>query len=79
MFNNLTREELTDRLDEAQLRANNGRYSWLAVWILSHQRKVEGVEQVFGCNGVGVDINKVRHIKLHNHVLICLQNYGLFY
>merc|ERR1711892_485006 len=55
IFNDLTHEEMIKNLESAAERANHKKYSWVAVSVLSHGRRLNGVDEILGCNGVGVD------------------------
>jgi len=55
IFNDLTHEEMIKSLESAAERANHKKYSWVAVSVLSHGRRLNGVDEILGCNGVGVD------------------------
>jgi hypothetical protein len=46
-------------MKEAQQKANSPLYAWLTVWLLTHKRRYHGIDQVLGCNGVGIDIHKI--------------------
>ena len=59
IHNNLTDKELEEKLEQAALLANNPEYCWLSICVLSHGRRVNGVDEVLGVNGIGVDRKKV--------------------
>ena len=60
-FENLTREELEDKLKAAAVTADDPEYCWVALCILSHGGDLgDGVHGVFGCNGVGLPTGKVK-------------------
>ena len=59
IFDDLTHEEMLDKLERAALKANNQKYFWVSVCVLSHGRRLNGVDEILGCNGVGIDRKKV--------------------
>eukprot|EP00092_Neocalanus_flemingeri_P063283 GFUD01076524.1.p1 GENE.GFUD01076524.1~~GFUD01076524.1.p1 ORF type:complete len:342 (+),score=54.50 GFUD01076524.1:694-1719(+) len=59
IFNDLTHEEMQDRLESAAEKAANAVYCWVAVCVLSHGRRLNGVDEILGCNGVGFDRKKI--------------------
>jgi len=52
---NLSAHQMTAYLEVAAQKANNQMYHWLAVCILSHGRRVGNVDEILGCDGVGID------------------------
>ena len=60
-FEDLTREELKDKLEASAVTADDPKYCWVALCILSHGGDLGGgVHGVFGCNGVGLPTEKVK-------------------
>jgi len=59
IFNDLTHEEIINKLEKAAIKANDQNYCWVAVCVLSHGQRVNGVDEIFGCNGVGVERKKI--------------------
>ena len=51
VFNDLTREELLDRMREAQQKADSPLYAWTTIWILTHTREFQGIDQVLDAMG----------------------------
>ena len=59
-FQDLTREELEDKLEAGVVEADSPQYCWVAICILSHGGDIGGgIHGVIGCNGVGVLTQKV--------------------
>ena len=63
IFNDLTHEEMLDKLELAALKANNQKYSWVSVCVLSHGRRLNGTDEILGCNGIGIDRKKVVELQ----------------
>eukprot|EP00092_Neocalanus_flemingeri_P063231 GFUD01076461.1.p1 GENE.GFUD01076461.1~~GFUD01076461.1.p1 ORF type:complete len:523 (+),score=152.86 GFUD01076461.1:49-1617(+) len=59
IYNDLTHRELQDKLEQAALKANNPKYFWVAVCVLSHGRRLNGVDEILGVNGIGMDRKKI--------------------
>ena len=55
----LTHQEMLDELEIAADKANTHNYAWVTVCVLSHGRRLNGVDEILGCNGVGIDRKKV--------------------
>jgi len=51
----LTHQEMLEELELAAIKANTQNYSWVTVCVLSHGRRLHGVDEILGCNGVGID------------------------
>jgi len=59
IYNDLTHRDLQKELQEAAIKANDPKYFWVAVCILSHGRRINGVDEVLGVNGIGMDRKKI--------------------
>merc|ERR1711892_1406738 len=59
IYNDLNHRELQEKLEEAALKANNPKYFWVAVCVLSHGRRLNGVDEILGVNGIGMDRKKI--------------------
>jgi len=55
----LTHQEMLDELEIAADKANTHNYAWVTVCVLSHGRRLNGVDEILGCNGVGIDRKKI--------------------
>jgi len=54
--NDLTRDQMIHFFsDVARTKANNSKYKWLAVCILSHGRRVHEVDEIMGHDGLGLN------------------------
>ena len=53
--NDLTHQEMLDELEIAADKANSNNYAWVTVFVLSHGRRINGVDEILGCNGGGID------------------------
>lgn len=59
IYNDLTHRELQEKLEKAALQANNPKYFWVSVCVLSHGRRLNGVDEILGVNGIGMDRKKI--------------------
>jgi hypothetical protein len=59
IHDNLDHKQLDQALNQAAKKANNKKYYWLVVCILSHGRRHNGVDEILGCNGVAVNRNDI--------------------
>lgn len=50
---------MMQNLDLMSNRANNDRYNWVAVCVLSHGRRKANRDEVLGCDGEGVDRSEI--------------------
>jgi len=57
--NDLTHTQLQEELENAAVQANNPKYFWVAVCVLSHGRRLNGVDEILGVDGVGMDRKKI--------------------
>ena len=61
IYNDLTHTELYETMEKAALQANNPKYFWVSVCVLSHGRRLNGVDEILGVNGIGMDRKKVTY------------------
>jgi len=54
VHNNLTHKQIDLETTKDAVKANNSKYYWLVVCILSHGRRQNGEDEILGCNGVPV-------------------------
>ena len=47
IYNHLNHKELVEQMEEAGIQANNQKYFWVAVCVLSHGRRVNGIDEIF--------------------------------
>jgi hypothetical protein len=59
VWNNLTAQDMMDKLRLAQLKASHPSFEWIVVCVLSHGRRVANVDEVLGCDGKGVDRKQI--------------------
>jgi len=59
IHNDLDHIKLEEKLEEAAIQANNPKYFWVSVCVLSHGRRVNGVDEILGVNGIGMDRKKI--------------------
>ena len=81
IFNDLTHRELQETLEQAALQANNPKYFWVAVCVLSHGRRLDNVDEIFGVNGIGMDrkkVDKTKSIKILIMTFFLLQIISIF-
>jgi len=55
IYEDLTHTELKEKLEQAAIQANNTKYYWVSVCVLSHGRRLNGVDEILGVNGIGMD------------------------
>ena len=61
IYNDLTHTELYETMEKAAHQANNPKYFWVSVCVLSHGRRLNGVDEILGVNGIGMDRKKVTY------------------
>jgi len=59
VYDDLTAAEIREKLEISSQKSNHKNYAWLTVVVLSHGRRVAGVDEVLGVDGEGIDRREI--------------------